>query len=101
MDNRLKLHGLLCRILGSDNVYFQPPNGYMMSYPCIVYEKDNNKTIHANNKPYLHNDRYLVTVIDKDPDSVLPRKIADLPMCKQDRHFNSSNLHHHVFTLYY
>ena len=101
MGQRLDLHELLCTILGSRNVYFQPPEGFKLSYPCIVYERDRIDSDHADNQPYLHHIRYSVTVIGKDPDSLIPKKIADLPMCRYDRAFVSDNLHHDVFTLYY
>lgn len=101
MDRRLKLHDLLCEILGSRYVYYQPPEGFKMNYPCIVYTREKIKTDYANNRPYIHQDRYSVTSIDTDPESTTPRKIADLPTCSHDRHFVSDNLHHEVFILYY
>lgn len=101
MGQRLTLHELLCEVLGSRNVYYQPPEGFRMKYPCIVYKREKIDTRHANNRPYVHHDRYSVTSIDTDPESQTPNKIADFPMCSHDRHFTSDNLHHEVFTLYY
>ena len=72
-----------------------------MSYPCIVYERERIESDHANNKPYLHRKRYSVTVIDKDPESEIPDRIAAFPSCRHDRHFVNDNLYHDVFTLYY
>lgn len=72
-----------------------------MKYPCIVYERSRIEPDFADNLPYIFRDRYQVTVIDKDPDSDLPRKIAALPMCVHDRHYTASNLHHDVFNLYF
>ena len=83
------------------HVYFQPPEGFKLKYPCIVYELDRIETNFANNLPYLHNKRYSVTVITKDPDSEIPGLVADLPMCSHDRHFVNDNLHHDVFTIYF
>ncbi len=88
-------------ILGSRNVYFQPPADCKMKYPCIVYERSRIEADFADNLPYTFRDRYQVTVIDKDPDSNLPRKVAALPMCSHDRHYTASNLHHDVFNLYF
>ena len=101
MGQRVDLHSLLVTALGSSNVYVQPPEGFKMTYPCIVYELDKIESIYANNKPYAHDIRYSVTVIDKDPESLIPRRIADFPMCRHERHFVNDNLHHDVFTLYY
>lgn len=101
MGQRLDLHEVLCNILGSRNVYFQPPTGFRMPYPCIVYKREKIDTRFAGNKPYLHTNRYSVTVIDQDPESQIPNGIADLPMCVHDRQFVNDNLYHDVFTLYY
>lgn len=83
------------------HVYFQPPESLKLVYPCIVYERDRIETVYAENLPYRHAKRYSVTAIYKDPDSAIPDKLAELPMCSHDRHFTNDNLHHDVFTLYY
>lgn len=101
MAPRLELHELLKDILGSDNVYFQPPPTVQMKYPCIVYKRDWALTEHAGNLPYLHEKRYLVTVIDRNPDSEIPQKIAMLPKCIFDKHFTASNLNHDAYKLFY
>ena len=48
---RTDLHEILKEILGSDNVYFQPPESYKMEYPCIVYERSALTTRFADNNP--------------------------------------------------
>lgn len=101
MGLRIELHNVLVGILGSRNVYFQPPEGYKMMYPCIVYERDGIESDYAGNLPYAHRIRYSVTVIDRDPDSELPAKIAALPTSRHNSHFVNDNLHHDVFTIYY
>ena len=98
---RLELHAILTDILGSDNCYFQPPKSVKLSYPCIVYHRNNGRTDYANNNPYRFRYSYTVTAITKDPDSDLPRKLAALPLCSYDRHFTADNLNHDVFFLYY
>lgn len=101
MGTRLELHQVLVSILGSSQVYFQPPESIKMVYPCIVYERSDVDTKFANNAPYHHTIAYTVTVIDKNPDSDIPGKIADLPMSYYDRHYTSDNLNHDVYRLYY
>ena len=44
MAPRLDLQKLLVELLGSDNVYFQPPPSVQMNYPAIVYKLDDEKT---------------------------------------------------------
>lgn len=101
MAPRLDLHAILTNILEADHVYFQPPPTVQMQYPCIVYRRDYLLVNHADDRPYKHRKRYLVTVIDKDPDSVIPDKIAELPMCSYDRFYTADNLNHDVFKLFF
>ena len=101
MRPRTDLQTLLENILGSHSVYFQPPSTITMTYPCIVYRRDDAHTSYADNKPYGYDKRYQVTVIDKNPDSLIPDKVAMLPQCGFDRNFTVVNLNHDVFTLYF
>lgn len=101
MGDRLDLHDIFLEILGSDFVYFQPPPTYQMSYPCIVYQRDDIKSFFANNLLYRFKKRYKVTVIDPDPDSSIPDKILNLATASFDRHFTFDNLNHDIFTLFY
>ena len=36
--SRLELHALLVELLGSTNVYYEPPETLKMSYPAIRYQ---------------------------------------------------------------
>lgn len=101
MGLRVHLQLLLETILGSENVYFQPPPNVAMKYPCIVYKLDAASTEFASNVPYRHTKRYQVTVIDRNPDSDIPDKIARLPMCVSNRFFTADGLNHNVFNLYF
>ena len=101
MSRRLELQTILENILGSDHVYFQPPKNVEMDYPCIKYSLAFLKTEFANDNPYNHRVQYIVTVIDKDPDSIIPLKLAMLPTCMFDRHYVADNLNHDVFNIYY
>lgn len=99
MGQRADLHTILLGFC--DNVYFQPPPTLTMKYPCIVYSKEDVDTTHANNIPYKNTKRYSVTVIDRDPDSEIPDKVAELPLCVFDRFFTADNLNHDVFKLFF
>jgi hypothetical protein len=72
-----------------------------MVYPCILYKRDNRKTRHADNQPYNVRKRYLVTVIDRSPDSTIPDLVAALPSCVFDRFYTADNLNHDVFKLFF
>jgi len=100
-DQRLKLQSLLEEVLGSDQVYFQPPATIQMAYPAIVYMRESEKTGFANNLPYSHTKRYVVTVIDRKADSDIPDKVSALPMCRFSRHFTADGLHHDAYNIHF
>lgn len=85
----------------ADNVYFQPPENIKLNYPCIIYQRDFAETDFADNNPYKHTLRYMVTVIDRNPDSDLPSRVAGLPMCLFNRFYTADNLNHDVYTLFF
>lgn len=87
--------------MGSDNVYFQPPESVKMRYPAIVYNRDDIDVTRADDRAYLQKRRYSVTVVDVDPDSPLVGRVSALPACSFNRHYAKDNLNHDVFTLYY
>lgn len=101
MASRLELHEVLCEILESRNVYFQPPESVKMQYPAIVYSRRSIDNIHANNSVYMQNNSYELTLIHRDPDNDIVEKLSKLPTCKFDRHFVSDNLNHYTYTLYF
>lgn len=88
-------------LLGSRNVYYQPPESLKISYPAIVYSRSNINTRFSNNQPYNLKHCYTVTLIDPDPDSLIVDKLAMLPKSNFDRHFTANNLNHDVFTIYH
>lgn len=103
MDRRFKLHEELCELLGSRNVYFQPPDSLKMQYPCIRYSISGMSKLNANDKVYLKTcNEYAITVIDTDPDSdISTRILAHFPMSRFDRGYTSNNLNHHTLTVNY
>lgn len=100
MNTRLGLDATLRDILGSSNVYFQPPENLKMRYPCIRYSLYDIQNGHADNLPYLSNNAYQLILIDPDPDNPYVNKIKDLPLCSFDRYYAADNLNHYVFTIY-
>lgn len=99
MAPRLQLHELLGTF--TDNVYFQPPTNVELKYPCIVYKRDFAETEFADNAPYSRETRYMVTVIDRDPDSDIPGKVADMPKSVFNRFFTFGDLNHDVYNVFF
>lgn len=100
-QKRLELHEILAEVLGSRFVYFQPPDGIVMQYPCIVYNRERANVTFANNRLYLFKQRYSVTLIDPEVDSDKIFKLASLQYSAHERWFAVDNLNHDEFTLYF
>jgi hypothetical protein len=99
MGQRLQLHQLLETF--TDNVYFQPPTNIELKYPCIIYKRDFADTKFADDKPYNYKIRYAITVIDQDPDSEIPSKVASMPLSLFNRFYTADNLNHDVYNVYF
>ena len=102
-SRRKDLNEILKAVLGSDNVYFQPPEDRRIEYPCIVYERDEILTKHADNLPYKVDAGYKVTYIDYDPDGIVNVRddLLSIQHSGFDRHFATSGLNHDVFVIYH
>ena len=101
MAGRLELQSKLEELLGTRNVYYQPPESIKIGYPAIVYFKNNIVNRYANDGRYLKKNRYEIIVISKKPDESVIDKIMDLPYCSYDRSYKSDNLYHDVLILNY
>lgn len=88
--------------MGSDNVYFQPPTGTMMKYPCIVYKLEDAYTLRADNKAYNNTRLYQITSMTKNPDTDIVEDILNsFEKCSYDRRFDNEGVIHDVFRLYF
>lgn len=101
MDRRLELHALLKTILGSEQVYYQPPKSIQMNYPAIIYSRNDIKNNFADNSVYKQKYEYQIIVMDMNPDSKIVEKLSQLPCIRYDRHYTSDRLNHDVFILNY
>lgn len=106
MGKRIDLHNTFIAILGTQDekksrVYYDPPTSVEMDYPAIKYSLSGRDQKYANNATYTSAKRYEVTVMDFDEDSPIADEILKLPLCKFDRAYTVSGLHHTVFTLYH
>lgn len=101
LKNRIDLHELLCLILGSRNAYFQPPPSIKIKYPAIVYSRSDIQNNFADDSVYAQNRFYTIIVIDKDPESRISEEVSKLPKCRFDRSYQSDNLNHDVYRLYF
>lgn len=102
IDKRLELQSKLEEILGTKNVYFQPPETMKLHYPCIIYNKYAYPTRYADDIVYKAKQSYTVTVIDHDPDSDIAYRIQKaMQYCRIENFYRSNNLNHTKIILYY
>lgn len=101
MAERIELHSLLQELLGSNNVYYQPPESIKMQYDAIRYSKKTITSQYANDRKYMMRDCYELIVISRLPDNPVIKKLLELPYCSYDRHYIADNLNHDVLTIYY
>jgi len=99
MAPRLMLQSLLETF--TPNVYFQPPTNTKIQYPCIVYARDSADTKFADDLTYKFTIRYAITVIDQNPDSEIPLKVANMPMSLFNRFYTADDLNHDVYNVYF
>ena len=97
---RAELHQILEEI-GTKKAYFQPTPNLSLEYPGLVYELSDIDLRHANNKVYLRDKSYTITLIDRNPDSSFVDALLELPMISFDRHFKADNLNHYAFTIFF
>ena len=101
MATRIQLQSKLEELLGSRNVYYQPPESMRMQYPAIRYSKKKVSTKYANDAVYSLINCYELIVIDQKPDNNVIRKLINFPYCTYERSYVSNGLNHDVFTLYF
>lgn len=102
MARRLILHEKLCELLGSRNVYFQPPASVQLKYPCIIYNLAKHYAQYADDLRYLNRQAYDCTYITRDPDSGLPEVLLQSFLyIGHQRHWTVDNLHHDLFRIYF
>lgn len=103
MEGRQSLDELFRATFGDKvHYYFQPPTGYMLKYPALVYNLDGLLDRHADNKVYNRRHGYAVLLILDEPDTDLVDLMDELPYCRMSgRPYTSDNLYHYPFTIYY
>jgi hypothetical protein len=102
MADRLTLHNELCKILGSNHAYYQPPSTIKMVYPCFVYSLNDPNVKYADNHSYFFINRYQITYIDPNPDNgIIEKMLKEFDRISVSSPYVSDNLNHYPFNLYY
>lgn len=100
-QSRTDLHAILEGINGVNDAWFQEDGTKKLNYPVIVYARHDSFARYADNIKYVFKKRYTVTVIDRNPDSLIPDLVEQLPFTTFDRFYTTAGLNHFVFNLYF
>lgn len=101
MATRLELQTLLENILGSTNVYYQPPENVRMEFPAIVYSRERLDNTFSNNNVYKVDHGYKLIYIHDDPDDPIVDTINQLPTCRFLTEYVADDLYHDSFIIYF
>lgn len=98
---RLEMQDALEEVLGSPNVYFNPPATVRIKYPAIIFKLENIDQRYADDKTYKKDRAYLVTLVHHDPDNeIIDRLVWTFQKIRFDRTYVNDNLYHYVYVLY-
>lgn len=101
MNDRQELQAKLVDILGSNDVYYQPPESIKLKYPCIVYHLADIRIDNADDVKYRKYSRYTVTYITKNAEDRFIDKLMDaFDYCSFDRTYSADHLIHYVVTIF-
>lgn len=103
MDHRPQLQKTLESIKGVKKVYFDPPVGTRMEYPCIRFSLADRTAIFADDKKYIKGENFTITFITRDAVSATAvlDQLEELDFCDFDRPYVVDGLHHYVYTKNY
>lgn len=101
MDRWPALRAKLIEILGSENVYYNPPSNKRMNYDAIRVTLDDIEQSYADNIVYARNRRYQLTYIGYLLKDEVINKLLDLPYASFDRSYKADNLDHYIIHIYW
>lgn len=100
-SRRLILQSKLEELLGSDRVYYQPPESITLKYPCILYTPDPFYSRKADNTSYITYNRYHVQHIYKQINGSLYSDImSTFKHVSHDQRHIVDSLYHDEYTIY-
>lgn len=84
-----------------DHVSFQPNEQSEIKYPHIAYARDPAYRLSADNIRFLHRDKYILTYMDRKPDSSVFDELEKRPYCSHRASYVEDGINHDVFDLYH
>lgn len=96
-----ELQSIFEDLLGSRNVYYQPPTNLQMKYDAIRFDLSKIDSRFANNKRYAKMNCYEAILIARLPEPEVLDKILELPYTSLGRPYKADNLYHYPITIYH
>lgn len=88
--------------IGVPNVYIDPPENILMSYPCARVRLNIPRSRYADNKVHIFTPSWEIIYMSYEPDDEFLVKIMNaFKMISPNRHYTSDGLHHYPFIIYY
>ena len=88
-------------LLGSRNVYYNPPESIEMHYDAIVFSRSRINNTFASDSVYVQlPPTFTVTTITRDPDAPIIEKVSKMRGCIFVTSYVADNLYHNRFTLH-
>ena len=101
-ERRMELQNKLEELLGSRNVYYQPPESINMKYDAIIYSLGVPEERYANNKRYMSMSCYDLIVISVRPDpDIVDLILESFQYTSPGKPYVAANLNHYPIKLYY
>ena len=96
-----ELQSLVKGLAGVKQAYIQPPTSGM-EFPCIIIEQGLLSNVsYASNQKYHNKKGYTITVVDRDPYSLIPDLVDGLEYTEFNRFFKTNNVNHFVFQMFF
>lgn len=99
--SRVELDRILRSTLGSNNVYFDPPESFKLKYPCIVYSLSGHSEVFADDSHYYGMKRYTLDYITQDADDPMADTLDELRYCRLNRPYTADGLFHFAYEIYF
>lgn len=99
-ERRLQLQAALLKI--APKAWYLRPADNRMTYPCFLYRPSKPFVLHADNRAYAMRPCWNVIYISQEPSlSIIRQMMEAFEWLEFDREYESDNLFHYSFALYY
>lgn len=97
--SRLHLDSILHEVSnrhGNFPIYFKPPSGFNLKYPCLVYNPSGVDSVNANNELYIAHRQYELSFMTQriDQEELIKDIVKSVPYGRIIREFETNGIQH-------